>query len=994
MLVKLAPQVPLPAAGWRRLASSAPVGLRLAALALLLPGLAAAQTTPGYRNWFLAEGSTQLSFEEQVLIANPGTVNAAVTLTFLGPSGQLIPPVQVQVNATSRKTVALRDLVTQYPALAGQPVSVKVDSDQDIVVERTLYWASDVGQQPVPRRGAHSATGTRRAARRWYLAEGATQSIFDTYVLVSNATSQDAHLDVRFSRSDALNQPLAPLALSWATTPLLTVPAGSRLTLGALKNGDLVIYGSSEQRLTGANGIGPSVSFSTVLSSDVDITVERAMYWRGAVNFQTGSLWEGGTGSVGVTDGATEWYLAEGYTGLGPGGVKFDTYLLLFNASDTSRTQAEVTFLRSRPTPIDPVPPPVVCTYTLQPAERRTIWVNRDIDRTTIPTACGPSDPLAPSREMDNVSFSVKVLSRPDPTESSPAAAQPLIVERAMYWGTLGPGGWVEGHATPGMTAEATRWAFAEGVMDVDTYDPTPGQLYSSYFLISNSGTTKLRVKATFYREDGVGIVREYDVDPQSRFTIAPTTIENVTDPLNLPANREDLKALSNQRFAVVLEAIDDPATAGVNEAVPFVAERAVYWGGDWFGGTSSPGVAWPTAAVAPPPPPAPTVTAITPNTGSQAASTPVVITGTEFAQGTTVTINGVAATNVVVVNASTITAVLPPGAAGGPANVVLVTRGETVTTSGLYVYAPPPPPTVAMVVPDQGRSLGAESVEVRGTNFVPLPGTAPIVSFGGEPAPIQAAPAPTASSLFVQTPPHPAGFVTVTMFVNGQVASLPGGFQYYPFSSTDNVLAFGDSITYGVYVIIDPVTMQPVFPPTDGGYPARLEGLLDASYAPRQDFLVANAGVPGECAAGPFCSGNQTWGASRLPTVSGGSTPDDLVVILEGTNDVGVFSTPEIVAALDTMVSYALGAGKKVALCTLVPKNNADAALAASISQAIRDLKNTKYGATPNVVLVDLHATFPLGYLGDDGVHPTAEGYAFIAQRVFEAMRASFETR
>jgi lysophospholipase L1-like esterase len=387
-------------------------------------------------------------------------------------------------------------------------------------------------------------------------------------------------------------------------------------------------------------------------------------------------------------------------------------------------------------------------------------------------------------------------------------------------------------------------------------------------------------------------------------------------------------------------------------------------------------------------------VTAITPSSGSLTLATPVTIAGAEFAQGATVRVNGVAATNVVVVNATTITAVVPPGTAGGPAEVVVVSRGVTVTVTGFFTYVPPP--TVTRVIPSEGRSLGGEVVEVQGAGFVPFPGTLPIVGFGDRSAEVHAAPAPTATSLFVRTPPNNAGFSTVTVFVNGQTASLPGGFRYYPFSSTDTILAFGDSITYGIYVIIDQVTGLPVFPPPDGGYPARLDALLDTFYAPRQTFTVGNAGVPGECAAGPFCGGNPTSGVGRLPTVTGSSAPDDLVVILEGTNDVGVFTVPEIVAALDTMVAYALGAGKKVALCTLVPKDNdpLDAAAAADVSQAIRTLKNTKYAAAPNVVLIDLHATFPPSGLGDDGIHPTAEGYAFIAQKVYDALRANFETR
>lgn len=59
---------------------------------------------------------------------------------------------------------------------------------------------------------------------------------------------------------------------------------------------------------------------------------------------------------------------------------------------------------------------------------------------------------------------------------------------------------------------------------------------------------------------------------------------------------------------------------------------------------------------------PAPTVTVATPNTGTKAGGTSVTLTGTNFRVGTTptVTFGGLAATSVVVVNATTITCVTP----------------------------------------------------------------------------------------------------------------------------------------------------------------------------------------------------------------------------------------------------------------------------------------------------------------------------------------------
>ncbi len=69
---------------------------------------------------------------------------------------------------------------------------------------------------------------------------------------------------------------------------------------------------------------------------------------------------------------------------------------------------------------------------------------------------------------------------------------------------------------------------------------------------------------------------------------------------------------------------------------------------------------------------PAPTVSAITPNTGSTLGGTAITnLAGTGFQTGCTVKIGGAAATSVVRVSATKITCVTPAGAAGAK-NVVV----------------------------------------------------------------------------------------------------------------------------------------------------------------------------------------------------------------------------------------------------------------------------------------------------------------------------------
>jgi hypothetical protein len=76
------------------------------------------------------------------------------------------------------------------------------------------------------------------------------------------------------------------------------------------------------------------------------------------------------------------------------------------------------------------------------------------------------------------------------------------------------------------------------------------------------------------------------------------------------------------------------------------------------------------------------TVTSVTPNAGPVAGGTSVTITGTNFINPVGVTFGGVAATNVVFVNSTSVTATSPAHAAGA-VDVVVTNQGICGGTSG-----------------------------------------------------------------------------------------------------------------------------------------------------------------------------------------------------------------------------------------------------------------------------------------------------------------------
>jgi len=87
-----------------------------------------------------------------------------------------------------------------------------------------------------------------------------------------------------------------------------------------------------------------------------------------------------------------------------------------------------------------------------------------------------------------------------------------------------------------------------------------------------------------------------------------------------------------------------------------------------------------------------PVVTAVSPGTGSVSGGTPVVITGSGFVAGTTVTFGSAAATSVTVLTPNVLTAVAPAGTPGSSIVSVQAPGGTLATLADAFVYQKPPP--------------------------------------------------------------------------------------------------------------------------------------------------------------------------------------------------------------------------------------------------------------------------------------------------------------
>ncbi len=249
----------------------------------------AATTAPSPR-WLFAEGSTVLGFDLFYLLQNPQATTTRATVRFLLPSGTVVTRVY-DLPPRSRTTI----YVNQIAGLDETDVSGDIAADAPIVAERAMYRS--VPGQPFTL--GHGAIGSTDAAPVWFLAEGATGSFFDLYVLVANPGVTPATIEARFARPDGST-----------LTRVHTVAANSRFS----------IY------VDGIAGLeSTSVATTITATNGVPIVVERAMYWPGGFfDYYEGHVSAGSTATAGT------WVVTGGEHG---GRYDAQTYVLIANTS-------------------------------------------------------------------------------------------------------------------------------------------------------------------------------------------------------------------------------------------------------------------------------------------------------------------------------------------------------------------------------------------------------------------------------------------------------------------------------------------------------------------------------------------------------------------------------------------------------------------------------------------------------------------------------------
>jgi len=286
--------------------------------------------------------------------------------------------------------------------------------------------------------------------KTWYLAEGSTattvEGSFETWVLVENSSEDEAGVDITYMT------PQGEVA-----GPCFRLAPRSRCTVDVSQT------------------VGNTWSVSTRVDSDIQLVVERAMYFSAA----DGVFRQAAHGSIGVPCASRTWFLAEGSTGTNEDN-SFETWVLVANPG-TKKATVVVSYLTTTGEAEGP-------TFELEPGTRRTIDV------------------------ADSVPGEWSISAR---VESD----APVVAERAVYWSV--PGTFRRSaHDSIGAANPAREWFLAEG----STGEKDNGA-FETWILVANPGDHPANVNVYYQTPEGQVEGPILEVGKHSRYTVKVSDI-------------------------------------------------------------------------------------------------------------------------------------------------------------------------------------------------------------------------------------------------------------------------------------------------------------------------------------------------------------------------------------------------------------------------------------------------------------------------------------
>lgn len=457
---------------------------------------------------YFAEGATKtagLDFDVRIALANPSGTTVSGEITYQLPSGVPVAPTPFTLLPYERATV----LLDEQPGVAedgpdpAYEFATTVRATAPIGVDRTMTWSKQVY-------AGHAEVGVVSPARTWYFAEGATIAGFNLFYLLQNPNDVPVTVEGRyllgtgqtFSKSYVL-QPNSRTNV-WANVE----PIGNGTPLA-------------------------SAEFSAVfnVTAGPAIIAERAMY-KGMT-----PLFKAGHESAGITEPATEWFLAEGNAG-----QFFDMFVLIGNTTSNDAL-IEAQFTVGNPATI------YTKQYVVNRNSRFNIWVDQE----------ELSPGVFPFQNTGNTDVSIRIRSLNN---------VPLIVERAMWW----PGdsnSWYEAHNSPATARTAPRWVLGEG--------ESGGPLnWQTYVLVANTGDAAGQIQIRLLPTGGGDIaplVKSVAARSRQTYPLAAllaeaglpadaavgVLVESVGGPLPLVVERAMYRDANGQTFVVGTNALGTP---------------------------------------------------------------------------------------------------------------------------------------------------------------------------------------------------------------------------------------------------------------------------------------------------------------------------------------------------------------------------------------------------------------------------------------------------
>lgn len=397
--------------------------------------------------FYFAEGTVRPGFAEFLTLQNPTGNPALAQLTFQasfdggGPAS--VPTRNLSLPANSRTTFSVSDHVNPFGATPPVNVSVKVTSDQKIVVERPIYFNTGLAGGVD---GGTDVIGATAPDITFLFAEGTVRAGFAEFLTLQNPGTESSNVSLAFQGSNdaggAINIPSANLV----------VPGGSRSTFDVNQH-------------VGATTSVP-VNLSVKVTATKPIVAERPLYFR----FGT---FDGGTDVIGSPAAATTFYFAEG--------TLRSRYVQYFTLQNTGTAAAKAMFAFQASNDGGANVPLAPVTVTV-PANARVTKNLADL----LATYLGSFDNPPP--------LNVSVLVTSD---------QPILVERPLYFNAdPGLGVMVDGGTDViGATATSKSFSFAEGTMRtgfveyLTLQNPGAGAGTATLeFQLSNDGGVKIPV--------------------------------------------------------------------------------------------------------------------------------------------------------------------------------------------------------------------------------------------------------------------------------------------------------------------------------------------------------------------------------------------------------------------------------------------------------------------------------------------------------------------